>query len=636
LAFNQHCLILIHAKNQVTEDEELLDTARDCLHFVTKFFEPINLSATHIYHSALEISPLQSTIRKLYYHQRHSQFPRVVAGTPGSWNQSVKISASGGFSYRYFDWSPCGQLFAASYGKTIGIWDPLSSELLSTFTKSGTYSIDELSYSPDGHSLASLSNTALIIWDIQTGGVASEIAYSSTYKNELLLVWSLDGQTIGTIFQLPLDTTLWIPYTAASYGIHVYDVASGIKRSPGILQSRNEPYLWGHGKSFQIMTTEWDNKAFVINIFEVGSILTKIKSFNIKLLDSLVGSLCSHVWGESPGIKSFSPATYRVSALVHNQLQILDIQNSECLLEQNGDFKSHCYSSDGNLFVASLLNTVHIWKHTSSHYIPWRQFPTQNSGGFCLKFSPTSSSILRDSWDSLQVWHLDGPLIVTHCDSHRPLAILAHCGAYMVTGCEGDSTITIINPLSQTPLQLINTGIKIEGLTLTGNILLVLGSGMIAAWLLTEEGMVDSVLAKRIADKNSSIWAVSSCDFPMFFARDQVMIMDWERRVHVYHTGTGEILKPLQEPPHHQYVSGSVQYGQHYPHYLGLDMYIPKEGWPISFITLHEGWVKDPEGKHQLWIPVEWRSPMLDSTGWLSNLKTLWLNCRGKAIIIMF
>ncbi|KAF9645947.1 hypothetical protein BDM02DRAFT_3062746, partial [Thelephora ganbajun] len=46
--------------------EELLDIARDYSHFVATFFEPISVSATHIYHSALELSPLSSIVRRRY------------------------------------------------------------------------------------------------------------------------------------------------------------------------------------------------------------------------------------------------------------------------------------------------------------------------------------------------------------------------------------------------------------------------------------------------------------------------------------------------------------------------------------------------------------------------------------------
>ena len=60
--FLQHCWLLICTITQVARNEKLLKVARDYFDFVTKFFEVINVSATHIYHSALEPSPLSSII----------------------------------------------------------------------------------------------------------------------------------------------------------------------------------------------------------------------------------------------------------------------------------------------------------------------------------------------------------------------------------------------------------------------------------------------------------------------------------------------------------------------------------------------------------------------------------------------
>jgi len=55
-------MMLMHTPNQAAQDNQLLDTARDYFQFTTTFFEVINISATHIYHSALELSPLSSII----------------------------------------------------------------------------------------------------------------------------------------------------------------------------------------------------------------------------------------------------------------------------------------------------------------------------------------------------------------------------------------------------------------------------------------------------------------------------------------------------------------------------------------------------------------------------------------------
>src|SRR5882757_1608224 len=100
---------------QVAQEHQLLETARDYYQFVTNFFEVINVSATHIYHSALELSPLSSTVRKLYYYQRPHPSPRVVIGVPDSWDPSTAASPRHSHCLSP-TWSPCGQLIATVTG----------------------------------------------------------------------------------------------------------------------------------------------------------------------------------------------------------------------------------------------------------------------------------------------------------------------------------------------------------------------------------------------------------------------------------------------------------------------------------------------------------------------------------------
>lgn len=93
----------------------LLDTAADCLRFVTEFFEVISQSAPHIYHSALQLAPQSSIVRKLYVQQIWSPLSKVVTGVPASWDSCV---ASTGVVNEYCRpaWSPCGQFIA------VGLW----------------------------------------------------------------------------------------------------------------------------------------------------------------------------------------------------------------------------------------------------------------------------------------------------------------------------------------------------------------------------------------------------------------------------------------------------------------------------------------------------------------------------------
>ena len=634
--------MLMHAMNQVSGAEELLNTAKDYFHFITKFFEPVNTSAVHIYHSVLELSPLSSIVRKLYYHRQRTPFPRVVAGIPDAWEECIRLYAKP--YYRTCTWSPCGRFVAAGAQETVDIRDPLSSELLSTLTQSNTSQTGPLAYSPDGYSLASLSGTSLTIWDIQTGGVAREIECSAT--TNISLAWSLDRATI-CVMACPwqdwgIDAILQLlDHDVGDYAVNVYDVASGTTLSSGTLQSRGRPHLWAHNMSFRVITIEQGDQTFTIDTFEVGSIFTKVESFHTK------------PWGIGDRIRSFSPTTYQISIfnLIRDHLHILDVRRSECLLEvseggENLGFSAHSFSSDGSLFAASSLRGIHIWKYTSGRYILWREFPSQTVpifSHFPPQFSPTSSSILGHRAGPLQVWRLDGPPIVAHPDYRGPLAVISHCGTYIATDYAANSTVTITNLLSPTPPQFIDADMYIHALAFTGNVLLVWGNRELVAWRLTEKGVVDGASADRRVSRGNSIWTVSISS-PTFLVEDQtVVIMDEKTNVsHVYHTGTGEILAPVKASRHpraRQYSPMEMHHCQHYLHYRNLiGPGIPSEDeWPITQVALEEGWVKDLEGKRRLWIPAEWRvqTPFAHEPGWLRNT-TLLLYPQGLPVIILF
>jgi len=588
--------------DQVARNEELLDIARDYFNFITKFFEPISASAVHVYHSALALSPLSSIVRRFYYNRRHTPFPRVVTGIADSWDQSIHLSCM--HTSQYCTWSPCGRFVAAPVDERVEIRDALSSELVSTLT-SGFHLGGGLHYSPDGRLLARLSDN-LIIWDIQTGGIAKEVQCDRSFGNSM--VWSLDGKTICI--------------TQGS-AVCVYDVASGTVRSIGTLQSRDKLCTWSHNNSFRAMATGLDGQVFIIEIFEVGSYLSKIESFRIES------------WGQDSRIESFSPTTHRISIGPRDQLRILDVRNLECLLEEGVDFVSHCFSSDGSLFAARLNPNIHIWKYTSGCYTLWRKFPIQHHPfeDSPLQFSPDLSSILSCFRSILQVYRLDGRPIVARPDGDTPLAVISHRGTYTVTGYQGIGTITITNLLSQNPPQLVDTDMKIQALAITGNILVVSDWRTIVAWRLTEEGTVDDFPAGRRAGRDNNIWAVPVTQSPIFIIKGQSVTIDMGKVTHAYHTGTGEVIEPaLTRFDHHKYSLWAMHYGQHYPRYRRAnEQGVLPDNWPV--VASRAVWVKDSEGRHRLWLPIEWRTR---NAGWLYDVTTLWFNHQDGPVIIQF
>jgi hypothetical protein len=636
-------MILMLTPNQVAKDNQLLDIAADYLRFVAHFFEVIDVSATHVYHSALELSPLSSIIRKFYYSQRPHPLPRVVVGIPDTWEPSIASFSTN--HYLSSTWSLCGQFVAAVTLVALEIRDASTLKLLSTnqLTKVATEFRPGLTYSPDGCSLASCSNIGIVIWDTQTGGMAKIIACEVTCHG-LELVWSLDGMTIGTIS----------PGVSETCTVYTYEVASGTiqssttLQSSDTLQSMDSKRLWAHNESFRVVVGTGGQ--LPIGVFEVGSTLTQVEQF--------------HAWPYSD-LGAFSPTTYRISALHSTDsstsyvLFILDVRTSKVLLQETGSYWEHAFSSDGTFFAACAKDHLLIWRYTSSCYTQWREFQEPLA---MLQFSPSSSSILSCARTLLRIFHLDSPaslpkgsVVETHS---QLLDAFSPNGTYIVTAHKGESTITITNLNSQhlSPSQFIDTDLEISTIILTGNVLLVKGPDTVVAWLLTEEGVVDGIFGNTRAGCNNSLWMTAPPPPTLlaqrqrlrdnrdnlggvlgFSVEGEIAAITYNGRVnHVYHTRTGEVLgldKALRSF-NYSPIDPSQGYFEHYNLHLLRHSGHLKCDWPVSNTTLQGGWVKDTEGKHRLWLHARWREP--GSIDWLHPGTALRLKISSELIIMRF
>ena len=616
--------------NQHIEYNQLLDTVKDYFHFVTKFFEPLNVSATHIYHSALELCPMSSIIRDKYYGQcnRIAHMPRVVVGAPDSWDPTI-LASSKGYKYKSCTWSPCGRFVAAQVGSVVEIRNQLTFELLTILkpTETTHQLTGPLAYSPNGHSLACTSDGSIIIWDIQTGGVAKEINCGT---NNTSLGWSLDGRSICTICN-----------EEGAFSVDTHNVATGTTLSFGRLQSDDNPHLWAQGPFFHIITTARSYLAGTIKTFEVGCALIKINSFCLKW----------DVPTAHPEI-SFSPTASHVSVYANLVLRVFGNQNLDCLLQADGYFFSQCFSSDGGLFGSFRGSFVNIWKKNwRGHYYLHQVFECLGWTNPSLHFSPDYLSILGSSGSVLQVWRVHDVSITSYPNhSHGMFGGILCSGNHIATAKKLGTTVTVVDSHSRTTSQEIYTGTGVDALVLTGNVLLVVTQAKAAAWLLTDEGLVDGVPSWRTANLRDSIWTIPVPSYNVVLrVEGQVGVIEVGSQVgevdrissFVYHTGTGKSL-PCESIPQH--FSGSWNLlkhplcGRDHSSCHNLLQFInisPEDDWQASQATLQEGWVKDPEGRHRLWIPVEWRKSW-DPADWLYNVRIQFSIIEDEPVIVKF
>jgi len=504
----------------------------------------------------------------------------------------------------------------------VDIRNQLTLELITTLHPTGTipHFVGPPTYSPDGRSIACAFDTAIIIWDVQTGGVAKEIRYGA---RNLSLVWSSDGRMICTI-----HLGDW-----GAFIVRMYDASSGITLSSVPIRSGDTPRLWTDDESFWVMTTLWGKypNGHTVAIFKVGSTgLTKIRSFTLPRTNGLVV------------VGPFSQTAHRICISDCDGLRILDIQSSECLLDDPLQLSSYCFSSDGSRFAARDQFKIYVWEYYSGDYVLLGEFQCHHVSISPLRFSPTPSSILGCANGILQVWRLHEPPTSsgTH---HRQYVGISRSWTHIATAHELENTIIITDLLAQNPPQFIDTNVEIEGLAITGNVLLVASSRQLVAWLLTEDGLVDGVVGDRRVDRSDSIWTISKSTQTLqwqFQVDGQFgSIMLPRNAPHVYHTGTGEILHPTEasQSVRHSIPVGFTYSGRRYLHFHNLRQHDipPGDSWKTSQATLREGWVKDAEGKHRLWVPVEWRTDW-DPADWRHDLTTQFSYLGGRIVVIKF
>ena len=544
----------------------------------------------------------------------------MVIGTPNSWDPT--ISFSGKDPYRFCAWSPCGRFIAAQTEKIVEIRNQLTFELLAVLhpTKNTSLPTSPLAYSPDGRYLASgLSNT-VVIWDIQTGGVAKEIECCWVVVS---MAWSFDGRIVAAILRSKEKILC----------VETHEVASGARLftediEPGVNYWR----LWAHKGTFRLMTIPSYHEnapTFDMSISEIGATLIRIESFTVG----------KELWRRPLGSIIFSPSTYRVSISGAYNSQIVDIRHSGCLLEEKDNLTSPEFSPDGRFFAASNSLGTYTWKYTSGGYVQqggslFRRDHGISTREISLHFSPTSSSILAQRRNFLQLRRSDDPPATSQ--AHVKRAAISRSGAHIATAYKGERIVTIIDVPSQTPSQLIDTGMEIQGLVITGSVLVVAGEGTVKAWLLTEEGTVDGVFGDKRADHNDSIWSITTSHWVMdFTVRGQVGVVR-SNDPFIYHTKTGDILdhdsKPEDEPGSWNTFLGRSDMLQHRSrsHYKAPS----EDGWLVSYDTMRgAGWVKDSEGRCRFWIPVEWRDS-LSSWNWYHDITTIFTSVGDQLIVI--
>jgi len=472
-----------------------------------------------------------------------------------------------------------------------------------------------------------------------------------------------------------------IPYET----LRVYDVLEGVQVSEGdLLPSYGCDLLthWGHGDSLMLATSfEIDGK-IAINIQD----LRPTSSPPFIVTESFF--LSPH-----DGTFSFSPVSFHASFLDTREAVILDVRDSKILLRIDGTVGQYCegserFSPDGRFFAyMTCYDEIHVWKNTSTGYVPWSNFVSQFPGLHGFAFSPSAISIL--SWGSNGIELLDNHLRPPSPKNTRHrrrtgahLVVYSADGTRIATARPRESVVTILDPLLDAPQRYINTNMRILEIKIFDNVLFVADEHELVSWGLGVGGTGHDAHGVRRAtiDRISAIGASARAWWFKLSNDCSQIAVAAERTVSLYDIKTQEILNECTmenmgqgylegctvkniwgmrfSPDGRQlwFLLGKGEIGALGPHYCAM-LHIT-EDWRSAEVTkelLEDGWSRDsnfpppgyrlrvgsrwvegPGGRKLLWLPPNWRTGHMTEAMWDGHFLALVDDRHPEPIIIEF
>ena len=167
---------------------DLRSLAEDCLRFTMHFFHLIQQSASHIYHSALPLSPKSST-----FHSRALSKKTKITGFHGrsdAWGIVLRTITTEKFTCMV---TFANKIAAASENGMVGIYDSVTGVLKLSLNLADP--VQAITGSPDGSLLFCAHKTpSITAWDMQTGGLIHTFNLESNVED---IAISLKGRYLA-------------------------------------------------------------------------------------------------------------------------------------------------------------------------------------------------------------------------------------------------------------------------------------------------------------------------------------------------------------------------------------------------------------------------------------------------------
>ncbi|KAG8946138.1 hypothetical protein FRC03_001473 [Tulasnella sp. 419] len=429
----------------------------DYQRLLLRFYEPMSLSATNIYLSALPFIPhcllyqqikgnmLRNSVRinqretgwgpTLAILQGHSRSINSVCLSPdgtkiasGSNDQTVRVwDSTTGAHIRTLEghsswvnfvcFSPDGTKIASgSDDKTVQVWDSATGAHIGTL-KGHSHGVSSVWFSPDGTKIASGSYDETVqVWDSTTGAHIKTLKGHSKWV--LSVCFSPDGTKIAS-GSYDQTVQVWDSTTGAHIRTlkgHSNTVNSvcfspdGTKIASG--SDDNTVRVWDSTTGAHIGTLKGHSHGVSSVCFSPDGTKIAFGSYDetVQVWDSTTGAHIRTLKGHSHGVNSvwFSPDGTKIASGSYDQtVRVWDSTTGAHIRSLKGHsnmVNSVCFSPDGTKIASgSYDQTVQVWDSTTGAHIRTLKGHSNTVNSVC--FSPDGTKIASGSDDNtVRVW----------------------------------------------------------------------------------------------------------------------------------------------------------------------------------------------------------------------------------------
>ena len=322
-----------------------------------------------------------------------------------------------------------------------------------------------------------------ISWDLQTGVPVSEIhGEGRSARDARSIVYSGRGTMFGVLFK---------GRDAASIGI--YNVSSGTPIHFHSVEESVIDTVWAHDECVRYATLG----PGTITIWEVGFASTRPPT-EVEFLSTPSNFDSSQEF-------LFLPTLSRLAPVLGRSVIVWDTQHSKFLLDSAdvGDPRKMSFSADGRFFAYGTDGLkIYLWEDSPTGYTPHR---TLVSGAVARSepceplLSPNGQSIVVSDGSILQLWRT---MDSTAPSSSTPTQS-SQCTERFIMGFSPneslaaaarlvDNTVVVLDLRSGVSRLVIDAGMRVHGLRVAENTVVVVGDGKIITWgLPAENGVVN-------------------------------------------------------------------------------------------------------------------------------------------------